>query len=88
MYNFVRYFDFASTSVSFRLNKSDTYSSFASGLCSLIMILVVMTYGVIELFQVFETPHKFKERSQMNYLPLSNDTEVFSAPISDFVPAL
>ncbi len=46
---FIRYFDFSSQPVSLRVKKSDSYSSTAGGLCSIIMILVIASAGVLDL---------------------------------------
>ena len=50
---FVRYFDFSKVPVSLKVNKSDSYSSFAGGLCSLIMIVVIAMVGSLQLMVLF-----------------------------------
>ena len=61
--SFVRYFDFSQASVTLKVNKSDSYASLTGGLCSLMMILVIASFGFSEMLKVFSDPQKFKERT-------------------------
>ena len=54
--SFVRYFDFSQANVTLKVNKSDSYASFTGGLCSLIMIMVIGSFGFSEMLKVFSSP--------------------------------
>ena len=86
--SFVRYFDFAKVPVTLKVNRSESYATFAGGLCSLLMILTVAALGVLELLKVFQEPQKFRERVETSYLNMANQTEAYTIPVSDFIPAI
>ena len=50
---FIRSFDFSQAGVSLRFKKYDSYASLTGGICSLLMIITIMSYGFLNLLQVF-----------------------------------
>lgn len=54
--SFVCQFDFSHAPVSLRVNKSSSYASFTGGLCSLVMILCIASFGALEMLKVFTNP--------------------------------
>ena len=86
--DFIKKFDFSQSAVSLRVNRQDSYASFAGGLCSLIMVIAMCSLGFMDLYKVFVTPQRFKERVETSYLQVANNTDTFSLASQDFIPAI
>ena len=57
--SFIRWFDFSQQSVSLRVNKAESYASTAGGVCSFMMILLIVFAGISDLISVFQKPQLF-----------------------------